>query len=462
MPGGENMKRKSPPASDASHAARDEETSLLQRLRRRQLVVHPTTTEDEAKQKQKLILDHRSEFPSKLRCFIQKGSKLPPEIFLRGIYEALKKLFLRLPHSCHMRIDLPWDRDFSHGLDAAVDTEEEVELAIRFFPELLKEQYSQTSTESFLYLARPIHMLLTFHRAVSFVPLFLRLGEEMGFDMGANNFAEYYRFEKMEEGVDHSNYRKYVLRQLLVDQFSVLHDKFPDFHSDIDRGFRRKDLRDESLAVLKRLRDEGMVTEEDLYDCDLLLWMMQQVGCEILSFEEFTERLDILIEWNPCLLEDCGTGTTLIEEVASCHEDGADWDDFFPYLIYEIFELGMQYSPVCLGYIHHMYTTEKCNEFTRLGFSPHVRITSNLLHHCSQYGVEDAESFHYRIKEYVTSHPNPMEDFVSYVAKDVMISVEGLYTLVRLDPIASIRALQKLEDNDGNAVLETGEPAAPA
>jgi hypothetical protein len=195
-----------------------------------------------------------------------------------------------------MRIDLPWDLNFSQGLYDAVDTEEEVELAIRFFPELLKEQYSQTSPDSFLYLARPIHMLLTFHRAVSFVPFFMRMGEETGSDMGANNFAEYYRFEEREGGVDHSNYRKYVLRQLLVDQFSVFLDEFPDFHPDIDRGYSGKDLRDESLAVLKRLRDEGMVTKEDVYDGDLLLWMMHQVEWELLSFDELTERLDLLIE----------------------------------------------------------------------------------------------------------------------------------------------------------------------
>jgi hypothetical protein len=84
-----------------------------------------------------------------------------------------------------------------------------------------------------------------------------------------------------------------------------------------------------------------------------------------------------------------------------------------------------------------MYPTTKCDEFTRLDFTSHIRITSNLLYHGSQYGVEDAETFRYRIEKYMVHHST--EDFVTDVAKDDMTSVEGLYTLVRLDPIASHR-----------------------
>jgi hypothetical protein len=69
-----------------------------------------------------------------------------------------------------------------HGLDSDVDTEEEAELAIRFFPGVMTEELSRNILGPGMHIQvfRPIHLLLTSSKAVSFVPLFLKLDVDRG------------------------------------------------------------------------------------------------------------------------------------------------------------------------------------------------------------------------------------------------------------------------------------------
>ena len=61
------------------------------------------------------------------------------------------------------------------GLDWNVDTEDEIETAIRFFPMVLKENLHST-----LAVLSPIQLLLAQEQTVSFVPIFAKLLTEAG------------------------------------------------------------------------------------------------------------------------------------------------------------------------------------------------------------------------------------------------------------------------------------------
>jgi hypothetical protein len=69
-------------------------------------------------------------------------------------------------------------REQWHGLDSDVDTEEEVELLIRFFPSILTES-DGVHSGCLVGPVTPMLLLFTEAKAVSFLPLFLKLGVEL-------------------------------------------------------------------------------------------------------------------------------------------------------------------------------------------------------------------------------------------------------------------------------------------
>jgi hypothetical protein len=89
-------------------------TSLLERVRQGLVATDPTT-EEEKRQFYRLIIEHQSELPLKLRPEIitaASNGEIPPDFF-------------------EFRVLLPF---FEDEIDSDVDTEEEVELVIRCFP----------------------------------------------------------------------------------------------------------------------------------------------------------------------------------------------------------------------------------------------------------------------------------------------------------------------------------------
>jgi hypothetical protein len=118
-----------------------------------------------------LIIRHQSEFPVKIREAIHLAANAPertPEWFVVEVYNALKVMLLCKPEKENTKnenIERPlllWN-----GLDSAVDTEEEVEVAIRVFPDVLKE-YRDGSY--------PIFWLASCLKALPFIPLLAELG----------------------------------------------------------------------------------------------------------------------------------------------------------------------------------------------------------------------------------------------------------------------------------------------
>ena len=88
-----------------------------------------------------LLIQHQSEFPIKIREVILLAANTPertPVWFVAEVYNALKAMLLCKPEkedTENKTNGIPlvlWN-----GLDSAVDTEEEVEAAVWFFPEVL-------------------------------------------------------------------------------------------------------------------------------------------------------------------------------------------------------------------------------------------------------------------------------------------------------------------------------------
>jgi len=137
----------------------------------------------------KQIIDHASEYPRKLRVCILETSERTPQEFYTEVFAALKVMLLCVPQDPKKGInkdsgnsrsnsdeeteDIPWG-----GLDSIIDTEDQVEVAIRSFPHVLTEKRTQSDVCS--PNSHPIDCLTTSIRSLSFIPLLARLGIELG------------------------------------------------------------------------------------------------------------------------------------------------------------------------------------------------------------------------------------------------------------------------------------------
>jgi hypothetical protein len=161
------------------------------------------------------------------------------------------------------------------GLDSDRDTEAEIEISIRFFPDLL----SITQTETALY---PIQLLaftcnddwfMSNLKAVSFIPLVVRLA------------IEFSLFEDELRGglliKDESGYN--VLEHL----------SFTDM---VGNDMERYELIDDAyLNVMIQLRHMGLFKKDDILSYDLLMNL-----CNESVFPR--KRFQFLVEWDPTLL----------------------------------------------------------------------------------------------------------------------------------------------------------------
>jgi hypothetical protein len=109
-------------------------------------------------------------------------SESQPDVFLSEVYEAVKELFfgrfvLNKDAIVHDGDEIEFSEGW-HGLYSDIDTEMEVELVIRFFPNILTERLAPNRFTTFSIT--PIHIFFSKSKAIFFVPLFVKLCAEMG------------------------------------------------------------------------------------------------------------------------------------------------------------------------------------------------------------------------------------------------------------------------------------------
>jgi len=414
------------------------------------VVVNPTT-ENEARKKMDLIIKHRSEFPSGLREAITEASRSAskttsdsneeptPELFLSEVYEAFKSFFFG------KRIALDNDDDtddnnsiendieeserevnvvpFSwwHGLDSDVDTEEETELAIRVFPNILMEKQKKSPLSS-MNDCYPIYMLLVCSKSLPFIPLLAELGVELGRG----------RFVKDERGGLTCFMRNVI--------FNLIHNNV--LRDDHDKDESSSEKVDElSAAVMSRLKEKGLLEVIDIYEYDLvemLLYWSDKKKKRYISRQRKTskrrheakQRFRVLIDLNPSILVECGgRGKSLLRHYLRDFLSGTDGCESKERVSLPtfrmIFELGMSHFPKEIGFVFHDTNFElSCEIF---GIEMVARIVDNEL------------SSNLDRRENTKNDKNITQDLVVAAVSNCKISLDGVYTLFRRDPMMMLR-----------------------
>lgn len=348
--------------------------TLLEQLRTNSVVVSPNTPE-ECWEKARLIIEHKSEFPSTLRPVISNAAlRFHSSIgFLSQLDIAVIVFFA---NECVLdgTTSFEWQ-----GRDNEVDTDEEVELLIRLFPRVLTEKVivADTNMKYVLvnYFPNPVASLLFQEKVASFFPLFAELGIEV------DRFKEEDRFS-------------------MNNLFGFLQSNSKDF-----------------LSVMKKLKEKGLVEKNDT--CALMLSLFSG-RYDKFPHDFFETNLRFLIDWNPNILVKCGRPINLLHTYAyfqHCEKDVR---------IFEvIIELGMSHYPWELGFVFHKITTME-NSSHRTFFEI-----------ASIHGPEwIKDTVRDKILRTVgETNTTKLQDLVISAATNDEISLDGLYTLIRYDPM---------------------------
>ena len=269
------------------------------------------STGESCARKKIAILERKEEFPGKLRPVIEKFKENEPEPFLR----KLERKFLDL--LCENYYGVISE---TKGLNSDRDTEAEVELAIRFFPNVLskRDRYGKSIIYRQLKSWKGEFNL----KAVSFIPVLAELG------------IEFDQFEEDERG------------GLISGGWNVLTDlaaNCDDQRKRYDEQHQR--LVDEKfLTIMKRLRQKGLLKKEDIRES----YLIGTICCQSVFPEQ---RFQYLVDWDPNSLR---------------IPDG-DYDDDLPihcathpcynctyiHRFQTIFEAGMRHFPAEIGLLFH-------------------------------------------------------------------------------------------------------------
>jgi len=447
---------------------------LLEFLRQKLVVVHPTSPSEEL-EKMNLILDRQSEFPSRIRTTIAEAAasdqQQTPSAFLQTVYEAGRALLSGRrsgPDDTNRENDLDFrqavalDRreavarahrqavararreggphvleepppialtdignatadsafDWWHGLDITIDTEDEAEVLIRLFPRLLTEKLKASPLSS-LNDCYPIYVLLVCSRAMPFIPLFAHLGTELDL------------FPQEERG-GLVRFMRNVIVQLVCN--TVLRD-VRESSGQIDEL---------SAGILERLYRNGLVTEVDVTDCDLVGVLLHR------SLRRMNERNDarfrVLVDLlSPSVLVDCGRGglpllghyLRILHQFIVDHRKAMSCD---MQRFRAIFALGMAHEPSELGFIFHgnclalaceIFGTKKAKAIVDDELATILRGTKKLVQENDDDNKNNSD-IHGGSSNNSSSR---LRTLVIAAATNQKINLDGVYTLVRRDPI---------------------------
>ncbi|VEU44825.1 unnamed protein product [Pseudo-nitzschia multistriata] len=232
------------------------------------------------------------------------------------------------------------------GLDDRVDTQDQVELALRCFPEVLTAR--RFGLYPIFWLAKSIH-------SVSFIPLFAKIGNESGlfqdFERGGLVFGgcgKYINvFSQLAAGVADAGHRNNASNN----------DHDQAYHRLVDEKF---------LASIKDLRESRLMEKKDIANHDLLGALHRQS-----IFPE--QRFRYLVDWDPrnTLLKKKAYGTTL------------SWDLVSRYIINNIGE-----NHLVTGHSHHTVHNQSNHNRNSKNSHNHNKSNHNGPQQCATAGVE--------------------------------------------------------------------------
>jgi len=268
--------------------------------------------------KKNVIIERKDEFPERLKQAIEEASlnsSRNPNIFLTRIQETFADWLFEAA--------LSNNEDSRCGLDDERDTEQQVELALRFFPRVLCQRR---------YGLFPIFWLTKSTRSVSFIPLFARLGTELGL------------FQESERG-------GLVFGTNGMDVFSQLAATATTGGESNGEGPPNQEIVDAKfLAVIQKLRETKLMRRSDIEKYKMIDILRQQS-----VFPK--QRFLYLVDWCPsALLSNHGRGKVQTISVGLIMRF-FDKDDISG--IKMLFELSMKYYPAELGFLFDtIYTVD--------------------------------------------------------------------------------------------------------
>ncbi len=326
----------------------------------------------------------RSEFPSALRPIIDEAfsdsdllERNPRAVFFFVLYNVDEFFLGRIKDG---RVDL------SDSLNSQIDTEEEVETLVRLFrPEIFNGVQYRYRRNVFFY-RHALYMMSSEPQAHAFVPMLVRAMIESGQFQG---------------------YRSCV-RNLLIDPRNNLEMKSSD-----------------AMVALRFLLELDCFSEENFLKAEVMFDMMHstiKTGGSNVSF--ILDRTQFLIHWRPSLLKDCSLKShrrTLVALVS--HHTPNLWKNFDKDVLLELFgfvvELGLYYFPKDLGFVFHgSVYQDACSTWgeKRVG-----RIVSDKI---------------LKTLRVPSKQPLSLMEMVLEAATNEEISLDALYTLLHVDPIA--------------------------
>ncbi|OEU09154.1 hypothetical protein FRACYDRAFT_249072 [Fragilariopsis cylindrus CCMP1102] len=304
------------------------------------------------------------------------------------------------------------DADTYDALDSDRDTEEEVETALRFFPEVLSRR-KDVYAGRFRY---PIQELALAHdvqngkyqcnvKTVLFIPIVARLAIE--FDL----------FEEDERGgllLGFGRYGDNTLHQLMLTDQTIEGDNREQQHEAVDDKF---------LQVLIQLRKLGLLKKEDIQRYDLLHCL-----CGEDYFAE--KRLRFLVEWDPNAL----TQTDRFGHVP------------LDYMVRSIqgfesvFEYGIRYFPKKKGISLLFHTSNSW--LTPFHYA------------CKHFGYEKVKKIIEDTLGRYSSTPINSADALLSAAIDENVHLYGVYFLLRRDPDMLQKLLSSSPSSTSMAVAD--------
>jgi hypothetical protein len=319
------------------------------------------------------ILTRVNEFPVPLRETIERWKEEDTESFLTIIEERLIDLLYGIK---------------GNGLDCDRDTHEEVETAIRFFPQVLCERYWGTHP--------PIYAQLAYFKSVSFIPLLARLGIELN------------QFQKEERGG--LCYRRWnVFRSLVNTDCRKWYDTNDEYQQRlIDENY---------VAVLKSLGEMGLLQRQDVQNEDLF-W-------ELSLNKSLPERkFRYLVDFDPSCFYD--------RRPSTIYKILFQYDDVEVFRM--AFQLGMLHFPTQVGFLFFLDRHDGCTPFDRAcyeyGSDTVTKIVGDVL-------VESNDCNNGSDGEI-----NKMKALI-WAATNSNVHLDGVYFLLRRDPGRYCHAISK-------------------
>eukprot|EP00531_Pseudo-nitzschia_arenysensis_P007925 CAMPEP_0116127692 /NCGR_PEP_ID=MMETSP0329-20121206/6971_1 /TAXON_ID=697910 /ORGANISM="Pseudo-nitzschia arenysensis, Strain B593" /LENGTH=252 /DNA_ID=CAMNT_0003621799 /DNA_START=165 /DNA_END=923 /DNA_ORIENTATION=+ len=214
------------------------------------------------------IRERKAEFPVEIQKAIEKlGSKTKPRVFVNKIEDSL----LELIEGIILNKSHPFE-------------EEQLEVAIRFFPNLLwyPIEHVWISGGS----NHPIYRSENLIKLVPFVPLYAKLGIESGW------YSERERGGLMSYRLDR---KVHYTRRLSLLEYICLLVLDDDINPDEEMTKQQNILIDKTcLAAMERLRATGIFKKQDIMTYNLIDYMTK-----VQWKDTHEKRLRYLVEWYP-------------------------------------------------------------------------------------------------------------------------------------------------------------------